>query len=466
LSRKIAVIGTGYVGLVAAVGLADFGNHLIGVDIDSKKVEALNNCIPTIYEPGIREYLDRNIKSGRLTFSTDIDGAIRDSEVIFIAVGTPPGHDGSADLSQLDAAIESIAANLDDYKVIVTKSTVPVGTNRWIKEEIEKRMKRRMENGHPEMTGGAAGEDFDVVSNPEFLREGKALQDFFHPDRIVIGCESGRAKEILMDVYRALNLIQVPIVWCNLETAELVKYASNAFLATKITFMNQMANLAEAVGGDIHMIAKAMGMDGRISAKFLHPGPGYGGSCFPKDTRAIAATGAAHGVDMSLIEEVIRSNEKQKLRMVSKLKRLTGAAGEGTLRGMTIAVLGLAFKAETDDTRESPSIVIVRKLLEEGAKIRAHDPKAVDNFRALFDDLYDPGTMPGEIEYFEDEFDAVKDAAALVICTDWNEYRNLDLERVGENMAGRIILDTRNVLDSHRAKEEGFIYEGVGRSVR
>jgi len=447
LSRRIAVIGTGYVGLVAAIGLADFGNHLTGVDIDAAKVKELNNCRPTIYEPGIKVYLNRNLKSGRLVFTTDIDRAVKEAEVILIAVGTPPRDDGSADITQIGAAVESIASNLDEYKVIVTKSTVPIGTNRWIRGEIERRSQKK------------GGIDFDVVSNPEFLREGKAMQDFFHPDRVVIGYESERAREIMEDVYRALNLIRVPIIWCSLETAELVKYASNSFLATKITFINQMANLAEAVGADIHMIARAMGMDGRISQKFLHPGPGFGGSCFPKDLHALAITGVAYDVEMSLVEEVIRSNDMQKLRMVRKLDKLFDPSVDGSMGGKTIAILGLAFKAETDDVRESPSIVIVERLLESGSSIRAHDPKAVENFRALFED----NKYSERIEYFEDEFEAVKGADALVICTEWNEYRNMDLKILKENMAGKIILDTRNVLDKEQAKKEGFVYEGVGR---
>jgi UDPglucose 6-dehydrogenase len=434
MARKIAVIGTGYVGLVTAVGLADFGNEVLGVDLDEEKVKKLNAGIPTIYEPGIEEYLQRNIASGRLSFSTDLGRAVRDFEVLFNAVGTPSNSDGSVDLSQIDSVVESIARAMDGYRVIVTKSTVPVGTNRRIKERV----------------GQIAGlTELDVVANPEFLREGKALQDFFHPNRIVIGCESAKARETMADIYRPLYLIATPFVWCSLETAELIKYASNAFLATKITFINQMANLAEAAGADIHAIARAMGMDGRISAKFLHPGPGFGGSCFPKDTRALVRMGEQLGVEMSLVRETIRANEEQKLRVVEKLERLTGGTS-----GKTIAVLGLAFKAETDDVRESPAIAIVEELLRRGAAVRAHDPKAISNFRKLF---------PEGVRYCSNEFEAAAGADALVLCTEWNEYRNIDLGRLKERMKGRVVVDARNVLDMEKTLREGFVYEGIGR---
>ena len=430
MSKKITVIGTGYVGLVAAVGLADFGNSLIGVDIDENKIEKLNKAIPTIYEPGIEEYLKRNIKAGRLRFTTDIGEGIEKSEVIFIAVGTPPKDDGDVDLSQIESVVHSISSNISSYKVIVTKSTVPIGTNKWIKETIKK------ESGF---------DDFDIVSNPEFLREGKAVHDFFHPDRIIAGYETGRAKEYIEDIYRPLYLIQTPFVWCNIETAELIKYASNTFLATKITFINQMANLAEAIGADVHMIARAMGMDGRISSKFLHPGPGYGGSCFPKDTKALIHIGDSVNVDMSLVREVVRANEVQKYLMVDKLKKCTGP-----LKDKVIALLGLAFKAETDDVRDSPAINIVEKLLEAGAVINAHDPKGIENFKKIYPEP--------EVHYFENEFDAINGADAILICTEWNEYRNLDLEKARDCMKGNVILDTRNVLDVELTKRAKRIF--------
>ena len=433
MSKKICVVGTGYVGLIASVGLSDFGNEIIGVDIDEKKVEMLNNGVSPIYEPGVERYLKRNLESGRLKFSTDINKSIQDSEVVFIAVGTPPKANGEADLSFVESVVKSIAENLNNYKVIVTKSTVPVGTNSWIKEKLN---------------DFAPGKDFDVVSNPEFLREGKAAQDFFHPDRTVIGYESEKAKDVMIEVYRALNLISVPFVWCSLETAELIKYASNAFLATKITFINQMANLAETVGADIHSIAKTMGMDGRISPKFLHPGPGYGGSCFPKDTMAVVQTGDKYGIDMSLIRSVIEANDTQKARMVTKLENLMGS-----FQGKIIAVLGLAFKAETDDIRDTPAFNIVEGILQKGGKIQAHDPQAMDNFKKVYQ----------QVQYCHSEFDALKGADAMVLVTEWNEYRNLNLRKAKELMKGKIILDTRNILDPELAKERGFIIEGVGR---
>ena len=443
MAVKVCVVGTGYVGLIAALGLADFGNTVVGVDIDADKVDSLNRGIPTIYEPGCEEYLKRNLDAGRLKFSVDINGSITAADMIFIAVGTPPKEDGSADLKYVEAVAKSVADNMQGYTVVVTKSTVPVGTNRWIAEKIV------------EFNPNAAeGEDFDVVSNPEFLREGKAVQDFFHPDRIVIGTESEKAREHMEELYRALFLNQTPFVWCSLETAELIKYASNAFLAVKITFINQMANLAEAVNGDIHKIAKAMGMDGRISPKFLHPGPGYGGSCFPKDTKAIVSTGEKYGVDMSLIAESVRANEAQKDRMVDKLERMFELAGNPGLKGKTVAILGLAFKAETDDIRESPALNVVDKMLKSGVEVHAHDPKSMENFSKEYD----------EVLYCASEFDAVKGADAVIIMTEWNLYRNIDMERVKKLMKGNIILDTRNVLDMERVKEMGFLYQGVGRA--
>ena len=439
MAQNITVIGTGYVGLVSGVGLADFGNTVTGVDIDASKIERLSRGEEVIYEHGLRDYLHRNIESGRLRFSTDIRGSVAGSDIVFIAVGTPESEDGSADLSYIGSAIRDIAASLSGFTVVVTKSTVPVGTNRWIGDEIRAQ---------------APDADFAVVSNPEFLREGKAVQDFFHPDRLVIGYEEGteqgkKARELMEDVYRALYLIETPIVWCSLETAELIKYASNAFLATKITFINQMANLAEACGADIHAVAKTMGMDGRISPKFLHPGPGYGGSCFPKDTKAVVSTGNRFGVQMSLIEEVIRANERQKELTADKLKTMLGDPA-----GKTVAVLGLAFKAETDDVRDSPAITMVGMLRSWGATVQAHDPEAMENFSKLFSE---------GVTYFESEFEALKDADALVVLTEWNAYRNLDLKKAHSLMKGRVILDARNALDPDEARQLGFTYRGVGR---
>ena len=461
MAKNIAVLGTGYVGLVSSVGLADFGNTVTGVDLREDIVSTLNSGRPTIFEIGLDSYLKRNLEAERLSFTTDGDAAIAGAEIIFIAVGTPPKEDGHADLSQIETAARQVARQLNGYKVVVTKSTVPVGTNRRIQQIIA------------ETSGKKPGTGFSVVSNPEFLREGKAIHDFFHPDRIVLGCEDERAREQMEDVYRALYLIETPFVWSNLETAELIKYASNAFLATKITFINQMANLAEATGADIHTIARSMGMDGRISPKFLHPGPGYGGSCFPKDTKAIAATGDEYGVDMSLIKEVVRANARQKTITAQKLIRLMG----GTVAGKTVAVLGLAFKAETDDVRESPAIEIVQELLIQGATVRSYDPQGMDNFQsAVLGDGPFGGSLNSELReqvalaaaerlhYGTDEFDALTGADGFIIVTEWNAFRNLDLERAAAIMNGRVIFDARNVLDPETAREKGFTYAGVGRT--
>lgn len=445
MAKKITVIGTGYVGLVSSVGLADFGNTVTGVDLRREIVEKLNRGEPTIYEIGLEEYLHRNLESGRLSFSVDGPAAVQDADIIFFAVGTPPAEDGSADLSFIEQAAKTVAENMNTYKVIVTKSTVPVGTNRRIEEIIGA------------TSGKKPGESFSVVSNPEFLREGHAVQDFFHPDRVVIGYEDERAKEYMEDVYRALYLIQTPFVWCNLETAELIKYASNAFLATKITFINQMANLAEAVGADIHVIARSMGMDGRISGKFLHPGPGYGGSCFPKDTKAIAATGDRFGVEMSLIKSVIDGNQRQKELTAEKFEKLLES-----IRGKRIAVLGLAFKAETDDVRESPALDIVAHLLERGAIIKAYDPEARESFRTAFAEEW-PKVDSTSLTYCSDEFDALDGADAMILLTEWNAFRNLDLERAATLMHGTVIFDARNVLDPESVREKGFSYTGIGR---
>jgi len=432
MSIKITVIGTGYVGLIVAVGLSDFGNDVIGVDVDENKIKMLKSGISPIFEPGIEEYLKRNLDAGRLKFSENISYAINQSEVIFIAVGTPEKENSEADLSYINNVINIISDNLNTYKVIVIKSTVPVGTNRSIAEMINKK---------------CGNSNFDVVSNPEFLREGRATEDFFHPDRIVIGCESDKAKKIMFEVYRSLNLISVPFIWCGLETAELIKYSSNAFLAVKVSFINEIANLCEAIGADINQVAKAMGMDGRISPKFLHPGPGYGGSCFPKDTKAIVYFGKKNGINMNIIEKVIETNEKQKERMFYKLKKLLI-----DLNGKHIAILGLAFKQRTDDIRESAAIKIVSLILNDGGIVSAHDPKAMENFSKIFPN----------INYYQNVYDTVKGADAMMILTEWNEYRAIDLEKVKKNMKGLFIIDTRNLLDVKLVKSYGFYYEGVG----
>lgn len=433
MSKNIAVIGTGYVGLIVAIGLADFGNRVIAVDKNAEKIKILESGECPIFEPGAVDYLQRNIQSGRLSFTTDSARAIRESDVVFIAVGTPESLDGQPNLNYVTEVVHAIADNLNSYKVIVTKSTVPVGTNRLIEKYLGTR---------------CPDQEFDVVSNPEFLREGSSVQDFFHPDRTVIGYCSKRAKQVMFDVYRALNLISVPFLWCSLETAELIKYASNAFLATKITYINQMANLAEEVGADIHKVAQAMGMDGRISSKFLHTGPGYGGSCFPKDTKAIVDTGEQYGVDMSLIREVIQANEIQKKRIVNRLEEHLGR-----MAGKKIAILGLAFKQRTDDVRESPAITIVNELIFREADVKAHDPQAMENFKQHFP----------YIDYSSGWEDAVEGADALILATEWNEYRNLDPVRMKELMRGNLIYDARNLLDPSVFVKNGFDYMGVGR---
>jgi UDPglucose 6-dehydrogenase len=434
MSGRIAVIGTGYVGLITAVGLADFGNSVFAADVDQDKIRRLREGQTVIYEPGLEEYLRRNLQAGRLDFTSEVAGAIRKADVVFNTVGTPPQPDGEVDLSQVYAVVDLIRDNLVGYKTIVTKSTVPVGTNRAIRQRL--------------LAAGPA-ERFDVVSNPEFLREGRAIQDFFHPDRIVIGCEGERAQAVMADIYRPLFLIERPFIWCDPETAELIKYASNAFLAMKITFINQIANLCEAVGADVHTVAKAMGMDGRIGPKFLHPGPGYGGSCLPKDTAALVKIGERHQVEMSLVREVIQANQRQPARIVAKMEKELGP-----LAGRTIAVLGLAYKAQTDDVRDSPAIRLVQDLLGAGALIQAHDPQAMANFRLLY---------PREVQLCESEFEALRDADAAVLCTEWNEYRNIDLSRMKSQMRGRLIVDARNLLDPRKAREAGFSYQGIGR---
>jgi UDPglucose 6-dehydrogenase len=428
------MLGIGYVGLVCGVGLADFGNEVICADIDGEKVDLCKRGVIPFYEPGLEEYFERNYREKRLRFERDVVQAIREGRIIFVTVGTPSKEDGEADLSFLWRAVEAIARGSDDSKIVVVKSTVPVGTSRQVETALRKL--------NPRVT-------FRVVSNPEFLREGRAVYDFFHPDKIVIGTEDRIAQEVMQGIYRPLYLIGTPFIFCNFETAELIKYANNAFLAMKITFINQIANLCDAVGADVHVVAKAIGMDGRIGPKFLHPGPGFGGSCFPKDTRTLVWMGKKYGVDMSLIQEVVAANAKQRRIIVEKLEKLLGS-----LEGKTICALGLAFKAETDDVRESPAIDVVRMVLERGALVHVHDPRALQNAKQVLGDA---------VVYFEDMYEAMEHCDALVILTEWNCYRNIDLDKVSSSLRGRVILDARNVLDPERAKEKGFLYEGVGR---
>jgi UDPglucose 6-dehydrogenase len=435
---NITVIGSGYVGLVTAACLADYGHFVVGVDKDAAKIGRLKNGQIPIYEIGLDEIVQRNLRDGRLTFTTDLQAGMAKAQVIFIGVGTPPLADGAADLSQVEQVAREIAVNLDDYKVIVNKSTVPVGTAKWIADLINENLQSKAQ--------------FDVVSNPEFLREGTAVQDFTHPDRIVIGSNSERAVNLMKEVYRNLYLLETPFIVTNPETAELIKYASNAFLATKITYINEMANLCEAVGGDVQVLAKAMGMDGRIGYKFLHAGPGYGGSCFPKDTKALTKIARQYGERVSIVETVVAANECQKLRMVQKIRRILGG-----LDGKTIVILGLAFKNNTDDMRDAPAITIINGLLEAGAIVKAHDPEAMDEAKKIFGDT---------IKYCSDPYQAAAQADALVIVTDWNAYRRLDLSQLKTVMKTPVLLDFRNLYAPEEAQKAGFIYEGVGRGVR
>ncbi len=437
---SIAVAGTGYVGLVSGACLADFGNSVVCVDNNEKKIAELKSGGIPIYEPGLDDVVSRNAAAGRLSFGTDLAAAVRASEVVFVAVGTPPADDGSADLRYVEEVAREIARAMDGYRVIVDKSTVPVGTARkvraWIAEELAKR---------------GASFEFDVVSNPEFLREGSAVQDFTHPDRVVIGAESPKARAIMKDVYRSLYLNETPYIETNLETAEMIKYASNAFLAVKITFINEIANLCEKAGANVQDVARAMGRDGRIGAKFLHPGPGYGGSCFPKDTQAMARTGRDFGERLSIVETTIEANERQKERMVRKIEE-----GLGGLRGRTVAMLGLAFKPNTDDMREAPAIAVCEALAAAGATIRAWDPAAMKEASWRLK------SISGSLSFASDEYDALSGADALVLMTEWNQFRNLDLDRVKKLLKSPNFFDLRNVYKRADLEERGFRYFGVG----
>jgi UDPglucose 6-dehydrogenase len=430
----IAVIGSGYVGLVTGACFAEFGDDVTCVDIDAEKVARLAKGDTTIYEPGLDQLVARNLQAGRLRFTTDIKQATERASVIFLAVGTPSQPDGSVDLSYVESAARSIAAHMNNYKVIVTKSTVPVGTGERLRRLIRERQQSPVE--------------FGIVSNPEFLREGAAINDFMRPDRIVIGSNEEEAIAIMRDLYRPLYLIETPFVITSLEGAELIKYAANAFLATKISFINEIANLCEKIGCDVHEVAKAMGMDRRIGGKFLHPGPGFGGSCFPKDTRALAAIAREFSCESSIVDSVIAVNQRQRLAMVPKIEELAGG-----LQGKTIAVLGLAFKPETDDIREAPAIDIIRGLVGRGASVRAYDPVAMDEARKV---------LP-EIEYSNDEYAAATGADVLVFVTEWNQFRALNMRRIHGLMRTPKIADLRNIYEPSDARAAGFEYAGVGR---
>ena len=433
---RVAMIGTGYVGLVSGTCFAEFGADVTCIDVDAGKIDALKQGRIPVYEPGLEQLVAKNVREGRLQFTTDFAQPVGEADLVFIAVGTPSRHgDGYADLSYVYAAAKQIAAHLDGYTVIVDKSTVPVGTAR----NVERIMRE---------TNPAA--DFDVASNPEFLREGAAIADFMRPDRVVIGVESERAEALLRELYRPLNLIEAPILVTGIESAELIKYASNAFLATKISFINEMSMLCEQVGADVHAVARGMGLDGRIGKKFLHAGPGYGGSCFPKDTQALVRIAQEHGVSSRIVETVIEVNAAQKARMTKKIREALG----GSETGKIIAVLGLTFKPETDDMRDAPSLSILPALLEKGAMIRAHDPQGVHEAKKL---------LPAGITYCESIYETFEKADAVVLLTEWNVYRGLDLERVQSLMQGRVFCDLRNVYEPARMAAVGFQYVCVGR---
>ncbi|MCH7886511.1 MAG: UDP-glucose/GDP-mannose dehydrogenase family protein [Candidatus Marinimicrobia bacterium] len=427
-------MGTGYVGLVTGACLADLGNKVRCVDVDVEKIKILNDAKLPIYEPGLQELIDNNVSRERLSFSEDISGSIRNSEVVFIAVGTPSDGDGNVDLRYVEGAAEMIAQSLADFKIIVNKSTVSIGTGKKVAEIIE--------------NNSSSESEFEVVSNPEFLREGSAVNDFMHPDRIVIGTNSEKAYDIMTEIYGPLYLMDTPFIKTNVVTAELIKYASNAFLSVKISFINEIANVCDKTGADVHVIAKAMGLDGRISPKFLHAGPGFGGSCFPKDTLGLVQLAKERGITSELVEAAIKVNKTQRTVMVEKLKKLVP-----NLKGKTIAVLGLAFKPNTDDVRESPALDIIKILLEEECIVHAYDPVALDNAKK---------SIP-ELDCYDNMMDACEGADSVMIMTEWNELRQIDLNMLKEKLGTPNMVDCRNIYDPKKMKKEGFNYLSVGR---
>jgi UDPglucose 6-dehydrogenase len=432
---NVVMIGSGYVGLVSGACFSEFGANVTCIDRDQTKIDRLNAGEMPIYEPGLDVLVARNAAAGRLSFTTAWE-AVSDADLVFIAVGTPTRRgDGHADLVYVYEAAKQIAGHLGGYTVIVDKSTVPVGTAR----QVERILRKEKPSA-----------DFDVASNPEFLREGAAIGDFMRPDRVVLGVESERAETLLRELYRPLNLIEAPIMVTNLESAELIKYASNAFLATKISFINEVANLCEKIGADVHAVAKGMGMDKRIGGKFLHSGPGYGGSCFPKDTTALIRIAQEHGTPCRIVEAAVEVNAAQKALMVNKIRQ----ALDGSVSGKTIAVLGLTFKPETDDMRDAPSLAILPNLTDKGAVIHAHDPQGIREAKKL---------LPEDIRYFHDVYDAIDGADAVILMTEWNEYRGLDFDRLKQIMRGNTFIDLRNVYDRSQLTDLGFSYSCVGR---
>jgi UDPglucose 6-dehydrogenase len=432
---KIAVVGTGYVGLVTGTCLAETGNKVICVDIDAAKVEKMRNGVIPIYEPHLDVYFERNIKNNRLSFTTDLAAAIADAQIIFLALPTPPGEDGSADLSYILGVSDQLGKLLKDYKVIVDKSTVPVGTAAKVHAAIAKNYKG----------------EFDVVSNPEFLREGFAVDDFMKPDRVVIGAASDRAKQVMGELYKPYVRQGNPVIFMDEKSAELTKYAANAFLATKITFMNEIANMCELVGADVDMVRLGIGSDDRIGKRFLFPGIGYGGSCFPKDVQALEKSAAEVNYDFQILKSVMHVNEKQKTIIMPKVKKYF----KNDLNGKVIALWGLAFKPDTDDIREAPALYIIQELLAAGAKVVAFDPEAMSNVKKLLGD---------NISFADNMYDAIKGADALVICTEWSEFRTPDFEVLTESLKNKVIFDGRNLYDLPSMKEKGFHYESIGRA--
>ena len=435
---KICMVGTGYVGLVSGACLADFGNLVICVDIDEARLASIRDGVMPIYEPGLKELVARNHSAGRLVFTTDLKGAVEDSLVVFSAVGTPEREDGSCDLSAVFKVAKDVASTMGGYKVFVQKSTVPVGTSELVGEVIRENLAKPVE--------------FDRVSNPEFLREGSAIEDFMRPNRVVIGVESARAREIMGEIYRPLYLLETPIVFTTIRTAELIKYASNAFLATKISFINEIAELCEKVGADVDEVAKAMGLDRRIGPKFLHAGIGYGGSCLPKDVAAIIHTAEDADVPLRIIKAAAEVNRTLMDRLLGKIR-----AELSSLAGATVAVIGVSFKPNTDDVRESPAVRLIDRLLAEGARVHAYDPVALDNVRRIFGD---------RISYGKDSYAVVSDADALVIMTEWNEFRVLDLDAIKKLLRNPVVFDCRNIYQPETMEKMGFRYHSFGRTKR
>jgi UDPglucose 6-dehydrogenase len=432
---RIAMIGTGYVGLVSGACLSEFGHSVTCIDKDAAKVAALRSGAIPIFEPGLDEVVAANVRAGRLSFATETAAAVADAEAVFIAVGTPSRRgDGHADLSYVFAAAEELAAHLTGYTVVVTKSTVPVGTSRKVKEIVAR--------ARPDA-------EFDVCSNPEFLREGSAIEDFRRPDRVVVGCDGARAREVMREVYRPLYLHETPILFTSPESSELIKYAANAFLATKITFINEMADLCEKLGGDVQDVARGIGLDGRIGSKFLHAGPGFGGSCFPKDTLALLKTSQDSGAPTRIVEAVVAVNEARKVRMAEKIEHAFGG-----VRGKTVAVLGLTFKPNTDDMRDAPSLVILPRLMSAGAAIRAYDPEGV---KEATKDL-------GGVTFCASAYEALEGADGVVLLTEWNEFRALDFARMKSLLKRPLMVDLRNVYRPAQMEAAGFTYVSVGRA--